>query len=377
MFSRRSLLVVCLSAACLSLVSCSSSLSETVPAVSVGQLLQLADAYAGPAPAKPVTGQQMDANAAAEVDPNQTEEDYKLDILADLRQGKFDALEQAAHFARLNKTRFKGGVWKLCDFYEAVDGPQMDEASDSDWQYHMGLVKAWVAARPNSGTARIALARFYALYGDFARGSGTADTVTTEGWGLFNQRYAVSASILVDAAKLQEKSPIWFESLLSVAAAQGWDKTQERQILEDAMRFEPEYYHIYRDHADFLLPKWYGNPGETEAFAEEISNRIGGKEGKFLYFEIASLATCDCGGDDSHMQYLSWPKIKEGYVALGDLYGYSNIKINRFAHMAVAAGDRAAAQQAFAAIGDDWNQDVLGSSQRFTAARAWAEVPGQ
>jgi hypothetical protein len=55
---------------------------------------------------------------------------------------------------------------------------------------------------------------------------------------------------------------------------------------------------------------------------------------------------------------MSWPKIKEGYAALGHLYGLSSLKMNRFAYMASAAGDKLAAQAAFAMIGNDWDHQI-------------------
>jgi hypothetical protein len=85
-----------------------------------------------------------------------------------------------------------------------------------------------------------------------------------------------------------------------------------------------------------------------------VSTQVGGQKGRFLYFEIASLVTCQCDSADSHMETLYWPKIKEGYATLAQLYGYSNLKMNRFVQMAVEAHDRTAAHEVFAAIGDDW-----------------------
>jgi hypothetical protein len=47
--------------------------------------------------------------------------------------------------------------------------------------------------------------------------------------------------------------------------------------------------------------------------------------------------------------------------------------MNRFAHMAVEAHDRNAAQQVFAMIGNDWDHTVWKSSLDFDNARLWAE----
>ena len=248
----------------------------------------------------------------------------------------YDALDQAAREDRATKARIKGGGWKLAIFYSALDQPTLkDQATDEDWTFHINGLKAWESARPESAAARIALAEAYMSYGDKARGAGYADTVSNTGWQLFGERNAMAASALAEAAKLKEKCPYWYESMQQLALSQGWDKAQARQLLDQAVAFEPSYYHYYREYTNYLLPKWYGSPGEAEAFADEASINVGGQEGKFVYFEIASLIMCQCDSDESDMQHLSWPKVKEGYAALGELYGYSNLKMNRFAHMAV------------------------------------------
>jgi hypothetical protein len=352
------------------LVSVSAcSHQQPISSPDVGTLAHLSSVY-GPASVK----QAAESQTPAADEIGNSEEEYKSEIAAFLVEKNYDQLEKAAHEARTAKTRFKGGVWKLYDLYAALAGPIVGAgASKEDWKFHIASLKAWASARPESVTALVALAETYISYADKARGGGYADTVSDAGWKLNNERVTMAASTLTEAAKLKEKCPYWYEVMQNVALSQGWDKSQARKLFDDAIAFEPTYYHFYREYANFLLPKWYGKPGETEAFAEEISNQIGGQEGKFVYFEIASLATCQCDSDDSHMQYLSWPKIKDGYAALGPLYGYSNLKRNRFAHMAVEANDRFAAQQAFATIGDDWDHTVWRSSRSFENAKSWAE----
>ncbi|HYL69597.1 MAG TPA: DUF4034 domain-containing protein [Candidatus Limnocylindria bacterium] len=307
-------------------------------------------------------------------DAGDTEGQYSNQIAAYLVEKNYDALDQAAREDRTKKTRFKGGVWKLYMFYDALDKPTLGaDATDEDWTYHIGRLKDWIAARPESVSARVALAQTYQIYANQARGGGYANTVSDTGWKLYRERVELAASTLSEAAKLKEKCPHWYEVMQNVALAQGWDKAQARKLFDDATAFEPTYYHFYREYANYLLPKWYGQPGESEAFAEEISNKVGGKEGKFIYFEIATLVTCQCDSDASNIENFSWPKIKEGYAALGELYGYSNLKLNRFAHMAFEANDKAAAQQAFSMIGNDWDHSVWRSGRKFEDAKNWAQ----
>jgi hypothetical protein len=129
---------------------------------------------------------------------------------------------------------------------------------------------------------------------------------------------------------------------------------------------------VYREYANYLQPKWYGEEGDAEQFADEISKRIGGEEGSFIYFEIASLLNCGSCGDGREALKLSWPRIKEGYAALEHLYGTSDLKMNRYVSMAAKAGDKSAARETFLHLGARWDPSVWGRRAKFDAARLWA-----
>lgn len=282
----------------------------------------------------------------------------------------FAKLEKAADTARSEKTRFAGGVWKLFVFYEAVSSPA-DTRSDAAWQAHLVKLQRWITAYPQSITARIALAETYHGYAWLARGSGYANKVTDDGWKQMADREEMARTTLVEAASLEAKCPHWYEAMQHVALGQGWDKARLRELLDAAVAFEPGYYHFYREHANMLLPRWFGQDGDAEAFAEEVSTRVGGKQGAFLYFELATVLNCLCDGED-HLSTMSWDKIREGYAALVELYGTSKLKRNRFAMMAAKARDKASAERAFAEIGDDWDANTWIRKASFDNAKAWA-----
>ena len=307
-----------------------------------------------------------------------TEAEYVQQIRSLFNDWNWDQLEKAAHDARTSKARVLGGGWKLYMFYDAVTAPPEPASgttTDSDWTNHIEALKQWAATKPESATALIAQAFAYYSFGLEARGGGYADTVTPEGWKLLEERNEKAAALLVEASRRIEKCPFWYEVMQDVALQQGWTKEQELQLLNAAIQFEPDFYHFYREHANYLLPKWYGEEGETQAFAEEISARVGGQQGEFLYFEIGSMLACQCDPNRNTLEGLSWPRLKEGYTALGELYGVSNMKANRFAMMAYLEKDKAAAQPAFEKIGNNWEDRVWRKRQDFDDAKAWAMSP--
>jgi hypothetical protein len=343
-------------------------------------LVEVARAYAqvgrpAATPSAVHASERQPAPAGASEDGARQENDYKTEIMMDFVRKDYDALEQAARGNRSPTARFGGGSWRVWGYYDGLAAPPTgDSATDDDWNAQIDALKAWVAARPESAAARIALAGAYDNFGGKARGDGYADSVSDEGWRLYDERLALAASTLVDAAKLKERDPYWFSLMFDVALAQGWSQSQAKALVDAAISFEPSYYHVYRQYANFLLPKWYGEPGDAQSFANSVSAQIGGKEGDFVYFEIATTIACGCNSDDvSQLQPLSWPKIKEGYAAMGQLYGYSSLKTNRFAYLAVLEHDKRAAQAAFAVIGDDWEPKVWHKQVDFLNAKVWAE----
>jgi hypothetical protein len=312
----------------------------------------------------------------ATVSSTETPEDstnYQNRIMVIMSEDHFDQLEKEAQLARTSNTRYPGDIWKLTFFYEgASTPPARDKSSDSDWETHLATLKKWVTAYPGSATARVATAEAYVNYAWVARGSGYASTVNDRAWELFGERINSAKSALVEAAKLKEKCPEWYAVMFNVALAEGWEKKEARELFDQAAGFAPGFHAYYTEYANFVLPKWHGEEGDTQAFAEEISQKVGGTEGSILYYEIAGQMACQCDTDRDSMEGLSWPRIKQGYEDLKKTYGVSNLSENRIAYMSFSASDRPMAQQAFEAIGNDWNRRVWNSRENFESARAWA-----
>lgn len=309
---------------------------------------------------------------AAELSIN-NEDDYEGEIRELLAQQDFARLEHKAELARTGQGRFPGGVWKLYAFYEAVSTPPTGKhATEAEWDQHLGTLKRWNNQYPMSTTARIALAQTYLEYGSRARGTGYADTVTEEGWAKLVISTTLAEATLKEAAALPNKCPYYYSAMLQVALHGGWSKSRTRALMEEAMRSDPGFYHNYRLYANYLQPKWYGDPGEVEAFAREIADHLGGDEGSFVYFEIGSLLGCGPCGNPPSFKNMSWPRVKEGYAAMERMYGTNNLKMNRFAYMATAARDQDAARQIFQQIGDNWNRKLWRTQQEFENARNWA-----
>ncbi len=307
--------------------------------------------------------------------PDENDELYRAHINSLLVQQDFAELEKIARQNRTEKGRLLGGYWKNHEFFLATGYPRnVGGPKDSDYQDQIKTLNKWIAAYRESAAARISLANLYANYASFARGSGYANTVTDSQWQLFQQRTALAKQLLLEAARLKERDPNWYYAMQQVAYNEGWDKTEARDLLDQAISFEPGYYHFYRLHAQYLLPQWYGQPGDIPAFAEEISSRFPEPDSSILYFQIVSSLACYCEEAMADLRHVSYPKVRQGYTNLSRLYGTSNLTANRFAFMATTIHDKPSAHEAFAAV-VTMDSDIWYTEAIFDSARNWADSP--
>jgi hypothetical protein len=291
-----------------------------------------------------------------------------------LEQERFKELDCIADQARASKARFSGGIWKLAMFYNGLSEPKLHPTSE-DWQRHLDSLDRWVAANPDSITARIALAESYQSFAWDARGNGFSNTVSESGWRLFGERTAKARQILEDATKLPNKCPEWFLAMQRVGQQQSWSVQELNELLKQATAFEPSYYHFYRSHAELLLPKWFGEVGDSERFAEQVADQIGGEAGDILYAQIASRLICGCGEEDAATR-LSWPRIQRGFAAIEKKYGMSYTNLNSFAFIAIAYNDSEVANKLFPRIGDQRNEERWQEGY-FQQSKEWAAQMAQ
>lgn len=302
---------------------------------------------------------------------------YNDHYIASIRQHfekeEFELLDNMAASARAGKTRLPGGFWAIHNLYiPLVDPPQGTyKATDADFKAHIDRLNRWIAQRPKSITARVALAGTYLNYAANARGGGYADSVTEDGWQLYSERSATAGKILAEAWDLPEKCPEWFLQMLGVVNAQDGSIAMQKAMFEKAVAFEPEYQYYYRLVAEHLLPKWGGEEGDAAAFVSEASDRLGSKKGDMMYFLTASFLNCACDYK-AGLHGMSWPRIKSGYAAVEQTYGMSLQNLNKVTMMAVMADDAEYAQTAFARIGDSWDAETWQSRKFFDDNREWA-----
>ena len=290
-------------------------------------------------------------------------------IESDLIQEKFDDLDRIADRYRREKTRLSGGEWRLRRFYTALDAPQQTDKDSAD---HLAHLQNWTQQRSESITARVALATSLTRWAWVARGNGQANTVTPEGWRLFGERIQHAQSVLESSAKMRDMCPQWYSEMLTVGLAENWSADRMKDVFERGIQFEPDYFYLYRQYANYLLPKWDGQPGQAAEFAKSSADKVGGDVGDQVYYEIATVLI-KRGDGDFPVHQMDWKRIQTGYQAVTSQYGASRRTKNEIAYMAYKFHDAAVARQQFDLIGDDWSRTVWRDRQYFDRARDWSQ----
>jgi hypothetical protein len=151
---------------------------------------------------------------------------------------------------------------KISQFYESL-ACRSDEP-ESMWQLHERIHENWDAAKPRSVTAHVAHADFLTDYAWHARGTGYSNKVTKEGWRLFAERLAKARESLEKSMDFKPKCPVWWRVWMTLAKGQGWSREDFEKLFQAAKAFEPQFWGYDVAKAQYLLPRWYGQPGEWE-----------------------------------------------------------------------------------------------------------------
>lgn len=258
----------------------------------------------------------------------------------------YDGLEALVRKLRDSKEQFGGGTWKFYGVYIGLALPQ--SASEAEWKAHLAALQAWIDARPNSITARVALADALTTYAWKARGNDWASAVTDEGWQLFHQRLIEAVKVLDDAKGLKDKCPYWWSVLLRADLGLGPPRSQYDATFDEAIHAWPGYTAFYSRRARHLLPRWYGQEGEWESDLEKSASKIGGEDGDLLYARtVAYMHEANLYDNIFKETAVSWPRVNRGFEIMEKRFPNSVFAPSEHAYLAVLSGDQRTARKYF------------------------------
>lgn len=311
------------------------------------------------------------ANLKVAVDPVEVEiGKFSAEIRKMFEERRFADLDAKAAELRAGQALFGDGSWKIRKFYAALELP--DNANSAKWKADGAIHEEWLKAKPSAITAHVATAAYHVRHAWNARGSGYASSVTEKRAHYFEKRLASAMEMLQAGRKLPEKDPIWWSIAMSCALGQGWERADYDRLGAEAVAFAPMYHGYDCQRAYWLMPRWYGEEGEWEAFALKAAARKDGL-GAEIYARIAidMIPFFDSVFKESQA---SWPKAKEGLQEMRRKYPDSVRLVNEAALLATMAEDQAFAKEMFDLLGDSYHPEVFHKKASFAHYRNWART---
>ena len=189
-------------------------------------------------------------------------------LLDAFKKKDFQALEMQLATILKEKKKDQDGHSLLSKAYgEICNNPDAEHAMDK-WS---GDLEDWLKRNPSSHFANAAMGQFYVNYAWHARGSGWANTVTREGWRLFEARLNKARDYLEKAYLSDPSDPMAPRWLIKVAMGLGSGYAEMEKQFQRAIQADKSEYETYLAKLTYLMPKWGGTEEKMFAFARETA----------------------------------------------------------------------------------------------------------
>lgn len=332
----------------------------------------VAGCQAGGAPARPAarTARNIVVDAGAR------RQSWARGLRRDVAAGRYDRVDSLADSLRESHARWPNDQLELGTLYFEGFGDDLGGSESEDaWRAVIEDLEAWRAARPRSITAPVALAYAYTAWAWYARGSGAAVTVTKEGRRHFHERLQRAHEVLDEARALDARCPYWYSAALTVALGEGWPRASVMAVYRDGVAADPQCWILHDKMAAYLLPRWYGQPGEWEQFALEITRDLPAADRDALYAEVVRYLARFHSNIFEETD-ASWFRVHRGMDELRRRQPGSVEIECEYAKLATLAGDRDRARAAFERLDGKWDVSVWRSGKFYWGAYWWAMSGG-
>jgi membrane associated rhomboid family serine protease len=261
-----------------------------------------------------------------------------------------------------------------------------------DAQVAFGHTADWRRRVAGSVMADLVEALLLSEWAYAARGTGAANSVSSQNMALYGFRSEMAAAALADVAERAVNNPLWYSMSLDVGLDRSKDKEQLRQIFDQGFAKTANYRPLYRRMLRILMPRWLGSYEDIDRFINNIYAQTAPSRGYERYAELYSMYA-RAEGDDLDLfrdTPAFWSGMRTGYLGLIKRYPASDAVLNSFANFACRAGDKAEYNRLRSAVGKRFSSTAwstkysidtcdkqLGGGGDFRALGALGDVPGR
>ena len=315
------------------------------------------------------------------------------------RVESFDELESIVQRLRKEKSRTPSGHWRLRVFYQSFSEltEKMDREPEREF---LEQTERWARNFPDSVTWRIVRAEALISFAWRERGGGLAYTVSEEGWREFEKYLKEAWDLLLETRGISREDPALYATMTTVAMGLGPNLTREPfasafetlkailgppflyiptpsvedLIFQEAVKIEPRYYGLYKRQAVARLPRWGGEAGTLERFAEYAAALA---QDQTVYARIASF-TLDYVWDTDYKEHhrFDWQRIQGGMDEILTEFPNSTYFRNMYCRMACVYEDRDLAAALLNEIPKPLYVRVWKGRNRFNTYKRWIEGTG-
>jgi Domain of unknown function (DUF4034) len=338
-------------------------------------------ALAGCAPARSTDAVRAEAEAREELEQHfvvtnarHVACEFGLETRRMLLDRRYTELETLVDSLRTHDVCFPSGRPKLSSFYRWTFENDDRSPIDADtWSKLLYALRDWRSSRPDAPTPAIALAHALVARAWAARGGGYAHTVKARNWPRFEEDIDAARTVLRHASRAGKSCPGWYSAMLEVALCSSASTADYDLVFEEGVAAFPTYEDLYTHKARRLQPRWFGEPGDWERFANEIYLRDPAGRGPELYARIVRAQAFYADNVFEESPQISWERTREGLRAWQARCPESDLPLCLTARLAVQAGRADEARAAFRDLGnrvdlDAWN----GHASFWRRSRSWA-----
>jgi hypothetical protein len=270
-----------------------------------------------------------------------TQGEYNLSRLVTGLFGRdqFGDLEKLFDDWQNPKERLADGRWKLAIFERAL---RSEFEQISDWDRLLEHIREWQGTFPKSRAAALTEAMYWRAYAWNARGTGYSNSVTQDGWQLFQQRLEKSLALLLESKTYTSTSPLWARMFLATAGDLGWPKQKLLEAFRDLVKTQSNFDPLYLAVVSSLVPKWGGNWQLVDIYVRDAVSMTQEFDGHAMYARLYWQAYLREGSQTDLFRNTraQWADMKKGFEDLMRSYPHSAFNFNTFAAAACMAGDK-------------------------------------
>jgi hypothetical protein len=253
----------------------------------------------------------------------------------------YELLNKIGNSYLKNKSRTSSGLWKLTLYYAGLSSiPNSDVNEPRYWSDLKAKAIKWSKIDNESSFPHMMYADILINEAWMYRGTGWAYTVRKEDWKPFREKIEEARLYLLKYSHLKNHDPRWYEQMLIIAKAQGWDTKKFYELLDEALSVHPQFYEIYFKAINYLQPRWHGSVIEIEEFATYATKKSEAYEGKGMYARIYwYVSQAEYGRDLFTKSNVRWNQMKSGINDVLKKYP-DQWNINNFALFSCLAHDK-------------------------------------